>query len=62
MQNMMLAYSSKCDSVIEVVWQNLVVIIIRNIQILDLPKYLVSMAMFVLHYLCIGRASKRGFD
>ena len=35
---------------------------IKNIQILDLPKYLVSMAMFLLHYVCIGRALKRGCD
>ena len=32
---------------------------IRNTLIPDLPKYLVSMAMFVLHYLCIVRAKAR---
>ena len=63
MQNMMLAYSSKCYSITVV---NKVTIFSShndwNIQILNLPEYLLSMAMFVLHYLCIVHAFKCGCD
>ena len=48
-----------CYSVTGVDKMTLFSIHIRNIQILDLPKYVVSMAMFVLHYACIWRALKR---
>ena len=58
----MLAYSSKYYVLTGVDKVTIFSIHIRNIQILDLPTYLVSMAMFVLHYLCIGRALKRGCD
>ena len=62
MQNMMLAYSSKCYSVTGVDKVTIFSSHIRNMKIVDSPNYLVSMAVFVLHYLCIGRALKRGQD
>ena len=47
---MMLAYSSKCYSVTVVDIVEIFRSHIMNMQILDLPKHLVSMAMFFTIY------------